>query len=859
MVLRRGPRHTMRLADRRWRAALLCLLAGAWWAAAMAGRPAAAAAADSPRAAEVTLPLHDYLALVDSAERADAVRKAAAHREPAVAAVVTQRAAIQIRATAEGRAAAGGGGPAPAVGTAASADGAASLDVRIDSQLEVLIQGRSTAPVALPLAGLAVAVEVRPADGGTGTAAAGAGEDGAGLALVAPEPGRYLVRTRSTENVEDSSGGLRVALPRIAAPVAEVDVDLPGDLAWECAGAVAIDDRVERGRRLLRLTAPRGSEPVLVLRRAVAGDQASELLLQDVVATFLQLTPEGLRRHDVVLYDVARGALADLVVEVPPGLEVDGAATDEGMVIPVVEGNRLIVHRQRRLRAAGYLVLSSRPATAPAAPTAGTAETTGTAPAAGGAPGVLALALAPVRPATAPRARYLAVSSALPGGMAPRPAARWERVDLDDLPAALRGAVAVLDTAAAWRLTAGGDGADVGVEITTAPQATALETVVRRRLTTTLLTADGTLLHRDRFELAQAGPVLSLTLPAGATLWSAALDGTPVRPLQRDSRVDVPLGGGAQVVEVVEVLERAIASGRSRLTLDLAQVRAPVIEHRWRLLLPASSRYRIAGGALRPVPASGPPGPGVTWLGVPASGPPAQGRAWSNIPASRDPWTVLAGTPGVLSDRVNVGGSESGAQSAYVGPGAAGAQPAALSGRVVDTEGAPLPGVQMALAPEEGDRLVQVTGTHGEFAFGGVRPGTYRLKAQVDGFGMVDEGPFRLDAGVARQLQVTLSSVIEDAITVTSESPLLDERKQGNGISVSLDAARSLPAAPSRQRPAPAAAASGAELDELRQGLVDGVRPLPISIPEDGKALLLAGVLPPERVTLDLEVRSGRR
>src|SRR5437867_12043507 len=39
------------------------------------------------------------------------------------------------------------------------------------------------------------------------------------------------------------------------------------------------------------------------------------------------------------------------------------------------------------------------------------------------------------------------------------------------------------------------------------------------------------------------------------------------------------------------------------------------------------------------------------------------------IPASRDPWTVLESSPGVQVDRVNVGGSQSGQQSVYVGKG----------------------------------------------------------------------------------------------------------------------------------------------------------------------------------------------
>jgi Carboxypeptidase regulatory-like domain len=39
------------------------------------------------------------------------------------------------------------------------------------------------------------------------------------------------------------------------------------------------------------------------------------------------------------------------------------------------------------------------------------------------------------------------------------------------------------------------------------------------------------------------------------------------------------------------------------------------------------------------------------------------------IPTARDPWTILQSTPGVLIDRVNVGGNESGQQSTYTGPG----------------------------------------------------------------------------------------------------------------------------------------------------------------------------------------------
>src|SRR5437762_3605135 len=44
------------------------------------------------------------------------------------------------------------------------------------------------------------------------------------------------------------------------------------------------------------------------------------------------------------------------------------------------------------------------------------------------------------------------------------------------------------------------------------------------------------------------------------------------------------------------------------------------------------------------------------------------------VPTGRDPWVILQQTPGVLMDRLNVGGSESGQQSSYTAKGVTGDQ-----------------------------------------------------------------------------------------------------------------------------------------------------------------------------------------
>src|SRR5213075_2061727 len=91
------------------------------------------------------------------------------------------------------------------------------------------------------------------------------------------------------------------------------------------------------------------------------------------------------------------------------------------------------------------------------------------------------------------------------------------------------------------------------------------------------------------------------------------------------------------------------------------------------------------------------------------------------IPSARDPWAVLQSTPGVLTDRVNVGGNESGQQSQYVGPGSCGDQAVWSMDGVVITDMAALgssPGYYDFDAFEEMN--VSTGGSDASIATGGV-------------------------------------------------------------------------------------------------------------------------------------------
>jgi hypothetical protein len=404
-------------------------------------------------------------------------------------------------------------------------------------------------------------------------------------------------------------------------------------------------------------------------------------------------------------------------------------------------------------------------------------------------------------------------------------------VDTTDLPAVLSEALTALDLAAAWRLS--GDGTGARLAVAPVPAAPILGVTIRRRDTTTLLTVDGTLLFRDSFVVdsrSRSGAALDMALPAGGKLWSAKVDDQPVRPLDRGGMISVPLGftGGTRAeVEVVSVLEKALPPGRSQLALELPQVTAPVLLHRLRLLLPEGARYRFHDGDLRFAPPPPPP-------------PPAKPSA---IPAARDPWSLLQTTPGVLTDRINVGGNESGQQSAYVGPGELRGGYANLFATVADPNGNPLPGATVMIWKED-RRVIEVTDEQGQVRLTGVADGSYSLRVVLEGFSDVEYPQIALNNGRNTTVDITLEPTVEDVITVTNEAPLLDERRISTAATVTEAELEKIPTAYDFDA-----------FEEMKQGLVGGVKPLPVAIPETGKSFTFSGVLPPARIRLEMDVK----
>lgn len=117
-----------------------------------------------------------------------------------------------------------------------------------------------------------------------------------------------------------------------------------------------------------------------------------------------------------------------------------------------------------------------------------------------------------------------------------------------------------------------------------------------------------------------------------------------------------------------------------------------------------------------------------------------------------------------------------------------------LYGTVSDNQGAALPGATVTLTGI-GAPQVQVTNAEGEFRFLGLSPGGYQLKAELEGFSTVDYPNITISVGRNTTIEVTLNPALEEVITVTSESPLLDERKVSTGATITQTELEKIPTA----------------------------------------------------------------
>jgi hypothetical protein len=123
------------------------------------------------------------------------------------------------------------------------------------------------------------------------------------------------------------------------------------------------------------------------------------------------------------------------------------------------------------------------------------------------------------------------------------------------------------------------------------------------------------------------------------------------------------------------------------------------------------------------------------------------------------------------------------------------AQETALSGSVTDTTDAVLPGVTVtAVHVDSGNSFVGVSDTDGRYRIGALRTGVYTITVELSGFATVKREKFELLLGQQATVNFKLPlSGLQESVTVTGESPLIDVRQSKMGSNVDPRQMQELP------------------------------------------------------------------
>ena len=100
---------------------------------------------------------------------------------------------------------------------------------------------------------------------------------------------------------------------------------------------------------------------------------------------------------------------------------------------------------------------------------------------------------------------------------------------------------------------------------------------------------------------------------------------------------------------------------------------------------------------------------------------------------------------------------------------------ASLTGKVLDKDGAPLPGATVtATNKDTGLDRSTTSDSDGRFLLPSLPVGSYTVKAELQGFATVNVEDVRLNVATQRALEISMStSSVQEAITVVDEAPLV--------------------------------------------------------------------------------------
>ncbi len=117
-----------------------------------------------------------------------------------------------------------------------------------------------------------------------------------------------------------------------------------------------------------------------------------------------------------------------------------------------------------------------------------------------------------------------------------------------------------------------------------------------------------------------------------------------------------------------------------------------------------------------------------------------------------------------------------------------------IEGRVLDGNGAPLPGVSIEVkSPALQGGRAQVTDAQGRYRFPAVPPGVYSITGSLAGFAKSERTSIRVNLGATASINITMQVSLKEEVVVTGEAPVVDTTKSVIGAATSQETIQRLP------------------------------------------------------------------
>jgi hypothetical protein len=396
-----------------------------------------------------------------------------------------------------------------------------------------------------------------------------------------------------------------IALPVVAASSVRASVDTPGDHAdVRVEGGMITRRAGAGGRTQTEMMLQTGITPRVIWssREAVATTAPRELRLLSDVRTLAAIGEADIKLAALFDVTVLQGEPAKFDIHLPPGFEVASAsgASVEGTPERNSSGTLTLTIREPARRRHSFLVTLERPLASASAGAAADASASASAAGGGSTVGVSARHEIPLPwlDGAQRETGEVAIEGVGTLDLNAETRAPLLRIDATEVSGPLQSLSREAVIAAFRYQRRAAEPVALALNVQRFPEAPVLAAIAERAVVTTLVTTQGRALTEITLTVRNQGqPFLKVGLPAGASLLSAEVGGSSVKPVEGADGARVPLlrtgfrPSGPYEVSFVYTQSGAAFQKKGDAVMTLARLDVPISVLEWELYLP--DRYEV--------------------------------------------------------------------------------------------------------------------------------------------------------------------------------------------------------------------------------------------------------------------------